>query len=86
MPSVGTFFSPGNPHYEPRWPYFVKNHDPHYYALYDSKNRMMAIICHNNHYGDGWEHEADDQSYFEVFSEPMAYPMFINIVQYAMTH
>lgn len=85
MPSVGVFFRYGES-YEPGWPYFVKNHDPHYYAIYDSKNRMMVIICHNNHYGDGWEHESDDESYFKTFSEPMAYPMFINILEYAMTH
>lgn len=85
MPSVGAFFRFGNS-YDPGWPYSVKGHRPHYYALYDSKNRMMAIICHNNHFGDGWEHESDDESYFRTFSEPMAYPMFINILEYAMTH
>lgn len=85
MPSVGAFFRYGDS-WEPGWPYYVKSHEPHYYAIYDSHNRMMAIICHNNHYGDGWEHESDDESYFDKFSEPMAYPMFINIVEYAMTH
>jgi len=85
MPSVGAFFR-YHISYDPGWPYYIKSHDPHYYAIYDGKNRMMAIICHNNHYGDGWEHESDDQSYFEIFSEPMAYPMFINILEYAMTH
>jgi len=85
MPSVGAFFRYGIA-YDPGWPYYLKNHDPHYYALYDDKHRMIAIICHNNHYGDGWEHESDDESYFKIFSEPMAYPMFINILEYAMTH
>jgi hypothetical protein len=85
MPSVGVFFRFGDS-YEPRWPYYIKNHDPHYYGLFDAHNRMMAIICHNNHYGDGWEHESDDERYFDTFSEPMAYPMFINILDYAMTH
>jgi hypothetical protein len=85
MPSVGSFFQTGQS-FDPYWPYFVKDHTPHYYAIYDDKHRMMAIICHNNHYGDGWEHESDRQDYFDTFSEPMAYPMFINIVYYAMTH
>lgn len=85
MPSVRTFFNYGTA-YEPGWPYYSKSHEPHYYGIFDSKNRMMMIICHNNHYGDGWEHESDEQSYFETFSEPMAYPMFINILQYTMTH
>ena len=47
---------------------------------------MMVVICHNNHYGDGWEHETDDNVYFDTISKPKAYPMFINILVYAMTH
>jgi hypothetical protein len=47
---------------------------------------MMVLVCHNNHFGDGWEHEGDDESYFDIFSMPMAYPMFINILTYAMAH
>ena len=85
MPSVGAYFRFGES-FEPGWPYFIKDHGPHYYAIYDDKKRMMAIICHNNHYGDGWEHEGDDESYFDKFSEPQAYPMFINILSYAMSH
>jgi hypothetical protein len=85
MPSVGSYFQTGQS-FEPYWPYANKDHGPHYYAIYDDKRRMMAIICHNNHYGDGWEHESEDQGYFEKFSEPMGYPMFINILYYAMTH
>ena len=85
MPSVGVFFRYRDS-YEPGWPYYIKDHGPHYYGIFDDKNRMMAIICHNNHYGDGWEHEGDDESYFDTFSEPMAYPMFLNILTYAMSH
>jgi hypothetical protein len=85
MPSVGTFFGTGQS-FEPGWPYFNKDQGPHYYAYYDDKHRMVAIACHNNHYGDGWEHESEDERYFTRFSEPMGYPMFINIVYYAMTH
>jgi len=85
IPSVGAFLRDGQS-YDPGWPYFEKNHDPHYYAIYDDQQRMLAIICHNNHYGDGWEHETDDHTYFDRFSEPQAYPMFINILVYAMTH
>ena len=85
IPSVGTFMRFGLP-YDPGWPYDEKNHDPHYYAVYDDKNRMMMLICHNNHYGDGWEHEGDDHTYFDTFSEPMGYPMLINILVYAMSH
>ena len=63
IPSVGAYLRTGQS-YDPGWPYDEKNQDPHYYALYDDKQRMMALICHNNHYGDGWEHEGDDESLF----------------------
>jgi len=66
--------------------YAIMGHDPHYFAIFDDKGRMMMVICHNNHFGDGWEHEGEDPDYFHVISEGMAYPMFINIVTYAMTH
>ncbi|UCG58479.1 MAG: DUF4159 domain-containing protein, partial [Phycisphaerales bacterium] len=58
----------------------------HYMALYDDKDRMMAIICHNTDLGDGWEREGEDEWYFREFSEKKAYPLGINIVFYAMTH
>lgn len=85
IPSVGAFLR-DHESYDPGWPYYEKGHEPHYYAIYDDKQRMMMVICHNNHFGDGWEHETDDHSYFDTFSEPQAYPMFINILVYAMTH
>jgi len=85
IPSVGAFQS-YHLSYDPGWPYELKSHDPHYYAIYDDHQRMVALICHNNHYGDGWEHETEDHRYFDAFSEPEAYPMFINILVYAMTH
>jgi Domain of unknown function (DUF4159) len=84
-PSVGSFLQYHIP-YDPGWPYIEKSHDPHYYAIYDDKKRMMMLICHNNHFGDGWEHEGENESYFDTFSEPMGYPMFINLLYYTMTH
>jgi hypothetical protein len=85
IPSVRAFLNTGQ-FYDPGWPYVEKDNGPHYYAIYDNRQRMIVFICHNNHYGDGWEHETDDTSYFDIISEPMAYPMFINILVYAMTH
>lgn len=58
----------------------------HYRGLFDDKGRLMAIICHNTDLGDGWEREGEDPTYFQRFSEKMAYPMVINIIFYAMTH
>lgn len=60
--------------------------EPHYRGLFDSKGRMMAIICHNTDLGDGWEREGEDATYFKEFSEKWSYPLGINIVTYAMTH
>ncbi len=66
--------------------YGQMNHDPHYFGIYDDKRRLVMLICHNNHYGDGWEHEGDDETYFDLFSLPMGYPMFLNILAYTMSH
>jgi len=58
----------------------------HYRAIFDDRNRMMVILCHNTDLGDGWEREGEREEYFQAFSEKKAYPMGINIVVYAMTH
>lgn len=60
--------------------------EPHYRAIFDDNDRMMAIICHNTDLGDGWEEEGVDPWYFREYSEKRAYPLGINIVVYAMTH
>ena len=85
MPSTGVWMQFGI-FYDPSRDYEIMGHEPHYFAMFDDKGHMMMIICHNNHYGDGWEHEGDDANYFHVISEGMAYPMFINILFYAMAH
>jgi hypothetical protein len=85
IPSVGSWRNSGLA-YDEGWSFERMGHDPHYYGIYDDKQRMVVVICHNNHFGDGWEHETEDNRYFDAFSEPMAYPMFINILFYAMTH
>jgi hypothetical protein len=59
---------------------------PHYRGMFDSKRRMMVLICHNTDLGDGWEEEATDPYYFKEFSEKKAYPLGINIIYYVMTH
>jgi hypothetical protein len=59
---------------------------PHFWAYFDDEQRMMALLCHNNDLGDGWEREGEDQDYFRKFSEKFSYPMGVNIVMYAMSH
>jgi hypothetical protein len=85
IPSVGDFYNTSHS-YDYGYNYSQWNHDPHYFGIYDDKHRLMMLICHNNHYGDGWEHEGDDQTYFDLFSMPMGYPMLINILTYTMSH
>mgnify|MGYP001599237531 CR=1 FL=1 len=85
MPSAGRSFYPDSPSYD-NADYPTGDHFPHYYGIFDDEDHMMALICRNNHFGDGWEHEGESQVYFDRFSMPQAYPMFINILVYAMTH
>jgi len=59
---------------------------PHFQAYHDDSDRIVAILCHNNDLGDGWEREGANADYFETFSVPFSYPMGINIITYAMTH
>ena len=64
----------------------VGSEQANYYGYFDKDERMSVIVCHNTDLGDGWEREGQSRDYFEKFSEPLAYPMGINIVIYAMTH
>lgn len=58
----------------------------HIRGIFDDKHRLMVVICHNTDNGDGWEHEGRNEYFFREFSEKKAYPLFINILFYAMTH
>ena len=60
--------------------------DPHFWALHDESGHMMALFCHNNDVGDGWEREGENLEYFHQYSERVSYPLGINIITYAMTH
>ena len=60
--------------------------DPHFQAYLDDQGHVMALFCHNNDIGDGWEREGVDEEYFREFSEKFSYPLGINIVTYALTH
>ena len=58
----------------------------HFRGLFDKKDRLMVILCHNTDNGDGWEEEGSDPWFFSNFSEKKNYPLGINIIFYAMTH
>ncbi len=72
--------------YEHRHGYSGGDESPHFWAYFDDHGRMVALLCHNNDLGDGWEREGENHEYFRQFSEKRSYPMGINIVIYAMTH
>jgi hypothetical protein len=54
-------------------------------AIADEKGRIMVLITHNTDFGDAYEREADDPTYFYRFSVE-GYAIGINILLYAMTH
>lgn len=64
----------------------MTDHAPHFLGFSDDRGRLMALLCHNNDLGDGWEREGQNEEYFRQFSERWSYPMGINILTYAMTH
>ena len=60
--------------------------DPHFWGFFDDRGHLVALLCHNNDIGDGWEREGENTEYFHRYSERVSYPLGINIVTYAMTH
>jgi len=60
--------------------------DPHFWGYFDDNDRLMALMCHNNDIGDGWEREGENKEYFKEYSERVSYPLGINIITYVMTH
>ena len=54
-------------------------------AIADDKGRIMVLMTHNTDFGDAYEREADDPTYFYTFSVE-GYALGINVLLYAMTH
>ena len=59
---------------------------PHFWGYFDEDKRLVALFCHNNDVGDGWEREGQEIEYFQEYSLKCSYPFGINIISYAMTH
>lgn len=55
-------------------------------AILDKSGRIIVLAIHNSDVSDGWEREAENADYFRKYSEPIAYPLAINIIFYLMTH
>jgi len=58
---------------------------PRIYAVMDEAGRILVLMSHNTDIADGWEREADDASYFKLFS-PDAYAIGVNVAVWIMTH
>jgi hypothetical protein len=57
----------------------------HVRGIYDRKGRVIVLMTHNTDFGDAYEREGDDPSYFETFSVN-GYAIGIDVLLYAMTH
>lgn len=55
-------------------------------VLRDQAGRIVVLAIHNSDVSDGWEREAENDLYFNQFSEKIAYPLGVNIIFYFMTH
>ncbi len=58
---------------------------PHLRAIADKNGRIIVLMTHNTDFGDAWEREGDDATYFLNFG-PNGYAFGINAVLYALTH
>jgi hypothetical protein len=54
-------------------------------AITDDRGRIMVLMTHNTDFGDAYERESDDPTYFYTFSVE-GYAIGINVLLYAMTH
>ena len=57
----------------------------HTRAILDKNGRVMVLMTHNTDFGDSWEREAEDPSFFQKFAAD-GYAFGINVLLYAMTH
>ncbi|HEX5108355.1 MAG TPA: DUF4159 domain-containing protein [Vicinamibacterales bacterium] len=57
----------------------------HVRAVLNRQGQIMALMTHNTDFGDSFEREGDDPTYFLNFSVP-GYAFGINTLLYAMTH
>lgn len=80
-------FDANDPGSEPHRVYRGEGSDEmHVRAMMDDRGRIMILAIHNSDVSDGWEREGQDNRYFNLYSERVAYPLGINIIAYLMTH
>jgi hypothetical protein len=59
--------------------------DVHTRGVFDKNGNLMVLMTHNTDFGDSFEREGDDPTYFLNFSVP-GYAFGVNTLLYAMTH
>ena len=57
----------------------------HVRGISDRHGRLMVLMTHNTDFGDAYERESDDPSYFRTFSIT-GYAIGVDVLLYAMTH
>ncbi len=57
----------------------------HVRGIQDRQGRVIVLMTHNTDFGDAYERESDDPSYFHNFSVN-GYAIGIDVLLYAMTH
>ncbi len=57
----------------------------HVRGIKDRHDRVMVLMTHNTDFGDAYEREAEDPSYFQMFSVN-GYAIGIDVLLYVMTH
>jgi hypothetical protein len=80
IPSINFFFGTGRTSERG-----ADSATPHARASSDKSGRMIVLMTHNTDFGDAWEREGDDATYFLNFG-PDGYAFGINAVLYALTH
>jgi Domain of unknown function (DUF4159) len=81
IPSIGAWMSMGGGTSERG----ADSAEPHARAIFDKHGRMMVFITHNTDFGDAFEREGDDPTYFYTFSVE-GYATGINVLLYALLH
>ncbi|HKY22144.1 MAG TPA: DUF4159 domain-containing protein [Vicinamibacterales bacterium] len=79
IPNVGLW------RYERRTSERIDSDELHVRGIADRQGRIMVLMTHNTDFGDAYERESDDPSYFHTFSV-IGYAIGIDVLLYAMTH
>jgi len=79
IPNVGLW------RFERRTSERIDSDEVHVRGIQDQQGRVMVLMTHNTDFGDAYERESDDPSYFQHFSIN-GYAIGIDVLLYAMTH